>query len=329
MTVRARHSAAAACLAVLLLPLAAAAAVEERFDRNLSVSGPVSLSVRSGSGSISVTAGNDGTVRVVGIVRGTTWWRGATSAEVQEAVKAVAANPPIRQNGNTIEIGAIEDKELARRVAISYELTVPRATSLTAKTGSGSHRIASLAGPVTVSSGSGSVEIGAVEGAVEVSTGSGSVKVDGARERTAVSTGSGSVSLGRTHGAVRVRTGSGSVEIDDASGEVELSTGSGTLRVGQLSGGLQARSASGAIRITGTPTADWNLHTSSGGITLHIPAGTAFRVQANTSSGSIESQHELKVSSVSRRELSGAVGEGGALVSARSASGSIHFNRQR
>jgi hypothetical protein len=315
--------------AVVALAPAVAAAAEGRFERSLSVSGPVTLSVGSGSGSIRVASGPDGTVRVIGIVRGHKGWSGGSEAEVERAVKAVESQPPITQSGNTIKIGAIEDEDISRRVSISYEVTVPRATSLTAKTGSGSQTIGALAGALSASTGSGSITVGAVDGAVDVRSGSGEVQIEGGKDRVSISTGSGSIKVGRVSGAVTVSTGSGSVSLaETTSGRVDVSTGSGSIDVSRLTGGLTARTGSGSISVDGTPSDDWRLHSASGTIDLAIPDGTAFRVEASTSSGRINTDHKLTVSSLGRRELVGTVGEGGRLVSARTSSGSIHIRKR-
>jgi hypothetical protein len=309
-------------------PAVTAQSIQGRFDKTLSVSEPVTISVTSGSGSVDVKAGSGNAVHVIGIVRGTSWWRGATDESVQKAIKAVESRPPIVQNGSTIAIGAIDDEELARRVSISYELTVPTRTALTVKTGSGSQTIASLSGPVEASSGSGSVSVGSIEGPADVRAGSGSVTVDAARERVNVSTGSGGITLGRVAGRVTVSSGSGSVSIREApEATIDASTGSGRIGVDGLVGGLTAHAASGSIHVNGTPKADWQLSTASGSIVLNIPDGTAFRVQATTGSGSIDSDHKLTVTRVDKRTLSGSVGSGGALVTARTSSGSIQIGR--
>ena len=321
---------AATGLAVVsFTPALAAAPLEGRFERSLTVSGPVTLSVGSGSGSVKVASGGDGTIRVIGIVRGHTGWRSGSDEEIARAVKAVETTPPIVQQGNTIKIGAIDDEEISRRVSISYEITVPRATTLTAKTGSGSQSIGPLSGAVTATTGSGSIRVGAVDGTVEVRTGSGEVEIESGKDRVSVSTGSGSVKIGTVSGSVSVNTGSGSVTLEETSaGKVDVSSGSGSIDVNRLTGGLDAHTASGSINVAGTPSADWELHTSSGTINLEIPDGTPFRVQASTSSGQINSDHQLAVTSLSRRELQGTVGAGGSLVAARTASGSIHIRKR-
>jgi len=40
-------------------------------------------------------------------------------------VRMIEQDPPVKQNGNSITIGHIDDRELRRNVSISYEVTVP------------------------------------------------------------------------------------------------------------------------------------------------------------------------------------------------------------
>jgi DUF4097 and DUF4098 domain-containing protein YvlB len=322
-------TAASLALTLALLPaLSFAQPLRGQFDKSLKASAPVTLSVTSGSGSVTVNPGPDGTVRVVGTIRGNTSWTGASEEAIRRAVNALEAAPPIVQNGSTITVGRIDDEEARRHVSISYEVTVPSRTALAVTTGSGSQQIGALTGSVEASSGSGSLTIGAIDGRVDARAGSGSIKIGGAKERVSASTGSGGIDVGRVSGQVMLNSGSGTVHVDAApDATIDVNTGSGGIEVSGLVGGLSARASSGSIRIAGTPKSDWQLSTSSGSIRLAIPDGTAFRVQASTSSGSIETDHKLAVSSVGRRELAGSVGSGGALISARSSSGSISISR--
>jgi DUF4097 and DUF4098 domain-containing protein YvlB len=318
------------CLAVVLavIPLSAAASVEGQFDKSLTVAGPVTVRVTSGSGSIIVRSGPDQSVRIVGRIRGADRWN-TRADEVLRAVKAVEAAPPVHQDGPAIRIGEIDDKEIARLVSISYDVTVPKSTAVAAKAGSGAVTIEALAGPVSASTGSGAIKVGLIAADVEARSGSGSIEVAGASKRLSVSTGSGAIEVGRVSGDVRIESGSGSVDVTDvADGTVTVSTGSGRIAVAHVNGGLTAHSGSGSVEIGGTPKADWQVNTASGGIRLAIPAGTGFRVRANTNSGRITTDHPLTISSAGRRELIGTVGEGAVLVAASSSSGSIQIDKR-
>ena len=294
-----------------------------RFERTLTVSAPVALAIVSGSGSVDVRSGPDGSVRVIGSIRAADRWR-TNEQDSRSAVRVVEENPPIVQEGNRIDLGLISDPDVDRRVSISYEVIVPRATRLTSRTGSGSQKVAALAGPVSVTTGSGSVEVGAIDGGVDVSTGSGSVNVESGRERVFINTGSGTVHAGTVAGDLLIRTGSGGIHVEQVSdGTADLRTGSGSVELRRLDGGLSANTGSGSITVSGIPRRDWTVSSSSGQLALRIPAGTPFRIQANSSSGSIETDHDLQTSTVSRRELTGTAGQGGPLVTARTSSSRI------
>ncbi|MEE9234921.1 MAG: hypothetical protein V3U28_05745, partial [Candidatus Acidoferrales bacterium] len=121
---------AAALLAALVLLTGTALVVrassaEGSFERTLTVTGPVKLKVQTGSGDISVRAGEPGQV----IIRGQIHARGT---DAEEKIEQLKANPPIEQDGNTIRVGPIQDRDLRRNVSISYELIVPVDTRLEA-----------------------------------------------------------------------------------------------------------------------------------------------------------------------------------------------------
>ncbi len=63
-------------------------AVEGRFERTLSVSGPVDLEVLTGSGRIEVRAGSSSVVQVIGVIRARDDWR----SSAQEKVRYLEAN---------------------------------------------------------------------------------------------------------------------------------------------------------------------------------------------------------------------------------------------
>jgi hypothetical protein len=315
-------------LAALALAVAVpVAAADQTFERTLQVSGPVTLSVSTGSGDILVRAGADSTVRVVGTVKPNTSWGGAAAQDAEAAVRAVVASPPITQQGNVIEIGRFTDPETGRRVSVSFDVTVPRATTLTARAGSGDVSIGDLGGPVEAQAGSGDISIKRVDGAVKVQVGSGDVVVASAREAD-VSSGSGDVNVGEISGKVSVRTGSGDILARQvSSGALEASTGSGSVVASGLTGPVRVRTASGDVQLAGKPSADWEVTTASADVVLDIPDGTSFRVAASSMSGSIDNDHGGALTQSSRRDYEATVGQGGPMIRVKSASGAVRIRK--
>lgn len=296
------------------------------FDRSLTVNGPVDLDVQTGSGSIDIRGGAGKEVRIVGRIRAHRGFWNNRSAE--ERVRAIEANPPIAQNGNAFRIGEFADRDLGSNVSISYEVTVPAETRLRSRTGSGSHRIDSIRGPVEAQTGSGSIRVGQIAASVTAVSGSGSIEVTGAGEGVTARTGSGSVRARGVQGRVEAMSGSGQIDVAYAgAGDGDFSTGSGRIDVTGANGQLRARAGSGTMWIEGRPSADWSVDTGSGSISLRLPADAAFDLHARTGSGSIANNHPIEArGSLSRRQIQGRVRGGGPRLDVSASSGSIRLD---
>ena len=303
----------AAALAVVVLATAGsvaawAATVEGSFERTLTVTGPVELDVKTGSGSIRVRTGEAGTVHIRATIKARSGWlEGSRDAEAR--VRALEQNPPIEQDGNTIRIGHIEDRDLRRNISISYEIVVPVETELRSATGSGRLTLSNIGDEVRATTGSGRIQLDSIQGSVRATTGSGGIRATGVA------------------GAFDATAGSGSIRLEQTGpGDVEVTTGSGTIELNGVRGALRASTGSGGIRADGQPTGDWKLRAGSGGITVRLPSEAAFDLYAHTNSGSISTDHPLTVQgTIKRRELRGKVRGGGYLVDMRTGSGSIHI----
>lgn len=319
---------AAAAAAVLVVPgCVELEAAEGRFQRTLTVSGAPEIDVSTGSGSIEVRAGATGQIEITGHIRASEGWRGDGLRRAEERVRRLEAEPPIQQSGNLIRIGHIPDEELRRGVSISYVLRVPADSRVKARTGSGSHDIEGVNGPVDVESGSGSVTLTGLGGSARGSTGSGSIQADGIGGALTVSTGSGSIRATGVNGAIHARTGSGGLDITQTGpGDVDAESGSGTVRLRGVRGAVRASTGSGGIAIEGALAGDWRLSASSGSVSVDLPPDQGFELDATTGSGSIDVGRPLTIEGrVDRKHLRGTVGGGGPLLHVRTGSGGVHI----
>ena len=273
-------------LAALLLSAATAFAAESKFDKTLNVSGPVILSVSTGSGYIHVTPGSDSQVHIIGHVHAGTGLFSGGSAE--DRVKQVVDNPPIEQSGNTITVG--KHSNWIRNVAIDYEVTAPKGTSLTAASGSGDLEISGLQAPLSASTGSGNIHAGNVTRQANLNTGSGDINA-------------------QFEGSVNVKA----------------ETGSGSLRLHNVTGSLTAETGSGDLEVSGGPSAPWKLETGSGSVLL-TTGSAAYTLDASTGSGSVHSDPPITThGSLERHHLIGDVNGGGPRVRVETGSGDIRI----
>ena len=187
------------------VPWDARQVAEGVFEDRLSVTGPLELDVRSGSGGIEIRSGEAGTVQVTGSVRA----RAYTVDAAAEKVSRLKADPPITQAGNTVRIGRIADRDLRRNVSIRYVITVPEDASVLASVGSGRITIDGVTGPVEARTGSGRVTVTNIDRGVSAQTGSGRIALDAVAGNVNVKTGSGRLELARLFGGLTATTGSG------------------------------------------------------------------------------------------------------------------------
>lgn len=259
---------------------------EATFDRTLTVSGKLDLRVGTGSGNIHLTRGSAGQVRIHARVR-------SDRAEEADQVRAIAANPPIEQDGNTIRIGMQhEDHENEKQhISIDYDIEAP------------------------------------AEAALDAASGSGNVTDEGVGQGAKLSTGSGNIEATGLEGGFKAETGSGNIAIEQAGeGDAKAETGSGNIDVKGVHGQLKAETGSGDIKAEGTPSSEWKLETGSGSVEFS-PGNAPMNLDASTGSGRITSDRPmtLQVSS-DGHSMRGQLNGGGPEVRIETGSGDVRIH---
>lgn len=268
-------------VAALALAAVPALASEATFDRTLTVSGRVELSVATGSGNIHLTRGSGNQVHIFGKVK--SGWGGN-----DDKVREIATHPPIEQTGNIIRIGG--HHENLRNISIDYEIEAPADAYLDASSGSGNVIDDGIGVNAKLNTGSGNIHATGLEGGFSVGTGSGDIYAEQTGQGDVkAETGSGNVELRNLHGGLHATTGSGDIKaggtpaadwkLETGSGNVEIwpggagfmleaSTGSGTIHssISQGSSEEERHHASGKVN-GGGPTV--RIETGSGDIRVH------------------------------------------------------------
>jgi hypothetical protein len=308
-----------------LVALPLQAATTGHFEKTLQVSGTVELEVTSGSGNITVHQGGAGSVYVSAKIHGNTgsWLFGG--GNIEERIHRIEQNPPVVQQGNSIRIGKIEDRELTRNISIDYDVTVPPQTRLNSSSGSGDLTISGLELPLTAKTGSGNVTVERVSADSRVSSGSGDLTINSVKGILYAQTGSGNIRADGIAGDAFVDTGSGDIQVrQSAGGSVKAQTGSGNIKLQGIKGGLRADAGSGNIQAEGEPTADWRLGAGSGNVTLRVPSQASFNIDARTSSGTLKINHPVTTQgTMARNHIQGKIGNGGVLLDVHTGSGDI------
>jgi DUF4097 and DUF4098 domain-containing protein YvlB len=94
---------------------------------------------------------------------------------------------------------------------------------------------------------------------------------------------------------------------------------------------VDGNTVTGAVIYEGKINSDgrYTLKTHTGRIEMTLPADSGFDLEANTFSGSIESDFDIKISGkISKKRISGAVNKGGPLVKLSTFSGDIYLKKK-
>ncbi|MGO8719652.1 MAG: DUF4097 family beta strand repeat-containing protein [Acidobacteriaceae bacterium] len=298
---------ATAILALICVP-ALCYAAEPEFQRSLTVNGNLTFNVCTTSGSIHVSGVDGNKVQIAAKLHNSTWHTTGTSGDMKEIV----ANPPIKQTGNEIKVGDPDTcgGAKAHNIDIDYEISVPKNSTVEAVTGPGSVHVENIGGFVHAAAGSGAIIASNIGPDSKLATRAGTIDIQGA------------------HGALMAITDSGNLSIRDSDvSEARLHTGSGNITTTNLHGGMRVNSGTGNLTIGGLPTADWKLETGSGAIQIHVDANAKFTLDAETGSGTIDSNLPSPLSGhVTNGVLKGPVNGGGPVVQLYTGSGNITFD---
>jgi hypothetical protein len=312
-------------LAVVLASTSAVPAWAQRvaFERSFDVSSDAAaLDVSTIRGRIDISAGQPGRITV----RGTATVRvGLTvPANAHAIARALAVDPPVQQEKDTIRLRPPLEEEQRRAVTISYEVIVPAGARVTTVSDSGAVTIRDVAGAVSVRTQSSAIALRDLGGAADVTTGSGQVTAYGVAGDMKVSTQSSVISLRGLGAGLRARTQSGAIDATfRGRGDVDVETGSSAIDLDGVNGALIARSSTGRMRVSGIPAAAWRVTNGSGRVDLGIERSTAFTIDATSDSSTVVLEGFSLDGNKTKGTIVGKIGGGGPLVQAATRNGAI------
>jgi hypothetical protein len=265
----------------------------EVIERDFAVGAVPRLQIRNVSGDTKMAVGDDGTIHVKARkrVRGTS----------EERAKRLLENVEVRmdQEGDEVTIKPHlyeQDRgwaDLFRggRVAVDFEITVPREVRIEAHTVSGDFELAGTRGPLEVQSVSGDVRLDDVQG------------------------------------PFRLKTVSGDAVLSDFAGQLVANTVSGDLTFERVRlHGSDIVSVSGEIRIDGEldKAREHRLKTISGDIDLRLTGGS-YDIRFSSMSGDLDSEMQGEVSVTGRRDKHVMIGAAETKVTVKTMSGDLEI----
>jgi DUF4097 and DUF4098 domain-containing protein YvlB len=287
---------------------------EEKFDKTVALAKDGKVDIANISGDIVVVSWNQDQVKIEAV-------------KISQASSADKA----KENAGKVTIEVLEEAGLVRietkypkserfwggesvNVSVDYKLWIPEKAGLKANNVSGDITAESIGGAAALKAVSGNVQLTKGAGGAECHSVSGDVTVAGVTGSAFLKSVSGNVKASQMKGSVEAETVSGDVELMDVS---EAST-------------VRAKALSGEVLYRGqiSKQGNYSLKSHSGSVALYLPADSAFDFEAETFSGGIESDFEIKLmGKISPKEMTGSVNGGGAVLKVSSFSGDIKLKK--
>jgi DUF4097 and DUF4098 domain-containing protein YvlB len=287
---------------------------EEKFDKTVALAKDGKVEINNISGDITVASWNQDQVKIEAVK--------VSQASSLEKAKENAAKVTIEvvPEANVLRIETKYPKSGkfwggdSVDVSVEYKLWIPEKAALKAINVSGDVLAEAIGGAAALKSVSGGIRLTKAAAGADCTSVSGGVEVADVTGNVFLKSVSGDVKASRVKGSVEAETVSGEVDLLDVSDAP-------TVRAKALSGGVRYR---GVISKQG----NYSLKSHSGDVVLYLPADSAFDFEAETFSGGVESDFEIKMmGKVSPREMSGSVNGGGAVLKLSSFSGDIKLKK--
>jgi DUF4097 and DUF4098 domain-containing protein YvlB len=240
---------------------------QAKYERTVQQQAPISpgskLYVETSSGSITITGGDVTECSVIAEICG----RAPTEEEAQLLAEQVTIE--LETAGDTLTVKA--DKPPSRNnrsVSISYDITIPKQTSIECASSYGAIEIANIEGQTSGKTSSGSIEAKNIEGPTNLDTSYGSVNCRNI-----------------TGSSITVKSSSGSITSEIIKGPAQLTTSYGSITCTDMSDGdLKLKTNSGKIRLSNASFSECNAHTSYGSIVSDQLKGKLIKLHSGSGS---------------------------------------------
>ena len=260
--------------------------------------------VTTSGGSVDVIGHSDDTVRIEMYVQRSGRYLDSSDTDLSDF------DITIRKDGDIIVAEAKQRSSglgiirAVRNISVSFKAYVPEYSLAEGRTSGGSVSAEGIYNDLKLITSGGSVSVTDIEGITELRTSGGNINLE------------------NVSGIISARTSGGSINARGIYGEAELRTSGGSINLDEISAKISARTSGGGIRGKFfTFYDDIELTTSGGNIEIYLPETEHFTLnlrgqRVNTTLRNFSGEFE-------RNRISGKIGEGGPVLSARTSGGSV------
>jgi len=282
-------------------------------EKTFATSGRVLVVVENEVGLVAITAREGDTTRV------------ALTAETPGAEELVERavvewRPAGGHDIVLVKIPRLHGMKFIRRNGVAVRVDVPLGSDVKVTAASAPVELNGSIGAANVKTASGDVTADEVTD-LRVKTASGDLEVEAVRGQLRLHSASGDLRCVRADGGASVTTAAGDVEIGSIGERAEVRATSGDVRLGDVSGDVTVVAVSGDVNVLSIACGSVHARSVSGAIALGVARGVALRVDAESMSGTVDSDIPLSDGPEAER------GGPKVVLTASSVSGDIHVRR--
>jgi DUF4097 and DUF4098 domain-containing protein YvlB len=209
---------------------------------------------------------------------------------------------------------------------VHFEIQVPAQTALDIDTSGGAIKIAALRSPAKLETSGGGIEVRDLAGDLEGHTSGGGIELERVRGNVHIETSGGGIEGREIDGPIDADTSGGAVRLHRVSGDIKAHSSGGGIHVFEAGGRIEADTSGGGIEASfarGNGHGG-SLETSGGGIEVSVDPTVGLRIDA--SGNSVKADVPITVQgSISRGKLQGNMGGGGELLRLRTSGGGVRI----
>jgi DUF4097 and DUF4098 domain-containing protein YvlB len=243
----------------------------------------VLIVVENSVGLVSITA-REGTATEVTLE--------ADSAGAEELIAATSVES--RRSGDRdtvrVKIPQRHGMKFVRRNAVTVRIEVPLGAAVDVTTASADVELNGTVGETRIKTASGDLNADDIDGDLTAVVASGNLSVGDVSGDLRMHSASSDLRADRVGGRASLSTASGDIEVGAVGDRADVRTTSGDVRLGHVAGDSSVVVVSGEVRVLSFASGELKVRSVSSDITIGIPPGTAFVVNAETMSGAVTSE---------------------------------------
>jgi DUF4097 and DUF4098 domain-containing protein YvlB len=210
--------------------------------------------------------------------------------------------------------------------SVHFEIQLPASTRLSVETSGGGITVSGMKDTAKLSTSGGGISVRDHVGDVDTDTSGGGIRLRDVKGKVRANTSGGGVVAQGIDGPIRAESSGGSIELERVSGDIDAETSGGGIRIEQAGGRVHADTSGGGIEASFAKgnSKGGTLETSGGGIEDALDPDADLAIEA--SGNAVRSDLPIRVrGEISRGNLSGSLGKGGATLKLHTSGGSVRI----